>query len=173
MRLLSEVGEGERGGERERRWRASSWSFMEFHSKASLKVVKTAQSPFFGWFLTLWAGEEDWEKPTYCIALWVSPFRSHAGWLIYYELPALWMPPALASCASLRRRNRSFPFVAMYTTGVFVHVSAARMNCSGSWFHRHVYWSTFAMAGNMKLHSVPVSGVYDWCEMPRSQGECM
>lgn len=61
MRLLSEVGEGKRGGERERRWRASSWSFMEFHSKPSFVVVKAAQSPFFGWLLTLSPGEGGWE----------------------------------------------------------------------------------------------------------------
>lgn len=36
---------------------------MEFHSKASLLVVKAAQSLFFGWFLTLFPGEGGWEKP--------------------------------------------------------------------------------------------------------------
>lgn len=38
---------------------------MEFHSKASLLVVKTAQSLFFGWFLALFPGEWGWEKPRY------------------------------------------------------------------------------------------------------------
>lgn len=97
MRRKDEItfwgGKRQEGGERERRWRASSWFFMEFLNMASFVVVKAAQVPFFVCLLTLSPGEGGWEKP--CIALHRKT-HGDASYLSYWELPALQTAPTSA-----------------------------------------------------------------------------